>query len=217
MNSATRTTKPPKRKPQPATESVPIDLGPMASRLKRFALADYHRMIESGVIREEERCEFINGQVFSIMPPNPPHAHVTRALIQLLAPLFARPDWVVGVQDPVTLTENEPQPDFYAAVGPNSRYRARLPGPRDLVLLVEVSDTSIEFDTETKLALYAGDKIPQYWIVNIPERRVEVYTQPRGGRNPTYRPRADYGQDASVPVVVAGKTFGTIPVRELLP
>ena len=206
MQSAARVTKPP-QPPAVAEES----------RLWEFTLADYHRMIAGGILGEDDRCEFINGQVLKVMPPNPPHAHVTRALIKFLARLFASDDWVVGIQDPVTLSRNSPQPDFYAAVGPNSRYAARLPGPRDLVLVLEVSDTSVAFDTATKLVMYAREKIPQYWIVNLRVRRVEVYTQPRGGRSPGYKTRTDYGPDDAVPVVVNGVTLGIIPVRKLLP
>jgi Uma2 family endonuclease len=205
MNSAARVTKPPK---PPAIEE---------SRLWEFTLADYHRMCEVGILGEDDRCEFINGQVLKVMPPNPPHSKVTQRLMRALVPLFPANDWFVRIQDPVTLTDDEPQPDVSVALGPDDRYDARHPGPRDLVLLVEVSDTSIRFDTATKLALYAGEKVPQYWIVNIPQRRVEVYTQPRGGRNPTYRTRTDYGPGDAVPVVINGTTHGTISVRDVLP
>ena len=206
--SAARITKPPKKATPVVAE---------ASRVWAFTLADYHRMCEVGILGEDDRCEFINGQVLKVMPPNPPHAHATRALLKILARLFASDDWVVGIQDPVTLSRNSPQPDCYVAVGPNSRYGARLPGPRDLVLVLEVSDTRVRFDTVTKLEMYAREKIPQYWIVNLRQRRVEVSTQPRGGRSPSYRTHEEYGPDDIVPVVINGVTLGTIPVGELLP
>ncbi len=72
-------------------------------------------------------------------------------------------------------------------------------------------------DRTTKLELYAGAKIAVYWIVNLVDRRVEVYTQPRGGKNPTYKQQTNYGPDDEVPVVVGGKQIGRIPVKELLP
>ena len=94
---------------------------------------------------------------------------------------------------------------------------ARHPGPKDLVLVVEVSDSSLGFDRGTKMAVYAAAKIVQYWIVNVNDRRVEVYTQPKGGKNPSYKLRTDYGPGDAVPVVVAGKQVGAVAVKELLP
>jgi Uma2 family endonuclease len=206
MNSAARITKPPK---PPAVEEE--------SRLWAFTLADYHRMCEVGILREQDRCEFINGQVLKVMPPNPPHSFVTQHLMRAFFLLIPAGDWFIKIQDPVTLTDDEPQPDISVALGPAARYRTRHPGPQDLVLVVEVSDTRVRVDAGEKLAVYARNKIPQYWIVNIPERRVEVYTRPRGGRSPTYQTRTDYGPADAISVVVAGKTLGTIPVGELFP
>ena len=185
--------------------------------VRLFTVADYHRMIETGILREDDRCELIRGRIVNTMPPNPPHSAASRRVARRLMPLFPEPAWVFGTNDPITLTDSEPQPDFFAAVGPDSNYDGRHPGPKDIGLVVEVSDSSIGYDQGTKLELYAAAKIPQYWIVNVKERRVEVYTQPRGGKNPTYKQRTDYGPDDAVPVVIAGKSVGTIAVKELLP
>jgi hypothetical protein len=80
-----------------------------------------------------------------------------------------------------------------------------------------VADSTLHRDQTTKLELYAGAKVAVYWIVNLVDRRVEVYTQPRGGKSPTYKTRTDYGPDDAVPVVIAGKRVGTIAVKDLLP
>ncbi len=93
----------------------------------------------------------------------------------------------------------------------------RNPSPSECVVVAEVADSSLRFDQTTKLELYAGAKVAVYWIVNLKDRRVEVYTQPKGGKNPTYKSHVDYGPDDAVPVVIAGKTVGTIAVKELLP
>jgi Uma2 family endonuclease len=131
--------------------------------------------------------------------------------------LFPEPDWFVQIQDSITLADSEPEPDFSAATGPEDKYDARHPGPKDLVLVVEVSHTTAGFDRGTKLALYAANKITQYWVIDVENRRVEVYTDPRGGKNPGYRTRAEYAPGADVPVVAAGRTLGTVPAAELLP
>jgi Uma2 family endonuclease len=178
---------------------------------------EYHRMSKAGVFDGGRKCELIHGFILEKPVPNPPHSKSTRRLFYCLGPLFPQPNWIIGVQDSITLADSEPEPDFFAATGPEEKYDARHPGPKDLVLVVEVSDANLGFDRGVKLALYAGSKITQYWIINVNEHRIEVYTQPRGGKNPTYRQQDTYGPDDSVPVVVGGKTLGTIAVKDLLP
>jgi Uma2 family endonuclease len=159
----------------------------------------------------------VRGVILEKPVPGPSHSKSTQRLLRRLTPLFPEPDWVVGIQDAITLPDSEPEPDFFAATGPESKYDARHPGPKDLVLVIEVADSSLSFDRGTKLAVYAGAKIVQYWIVNVSDRRVEVYMQPKGGKNPTYKTRTDYGPSDAVPVVIAGKQVGTSAVKELLP
>jgi Uma2 family endonuclease len=151
------------------------------------------------------------------MPTYPRHTKVSRRIIERVCPLFIGTGWVIGVQQPITIGGSEPEPDFYAASGPADRYDDRQPGAKDVALVIEAADTSLGFDQTTKLEMYAAAKIAVYWIVNLKDRRVEVYTQPRGGKNPTYRQQTNYGPDDAVPVVVAGKEVGRIPVKELLP
>ncbi|MGL6097886.1 MAG: Uma2 family endonuclease, partial [Fimbriiglobus sp.] len=127
------------------------------------------------------------------------------------------PAWVVRGQSAVTLSASVPEPDIAVAPGPDSRYDAARPTPKDLVLVAEVSDATLARDQGRKHTIYARAKIAVYWIVNIPERRVEVYTDPRGGKTPTYRTRTDYAAGTAVPVTVAGKVVGSVPVSEVLP
>jgi Uma2 family endonuclease len=77
------------------------------------------------------------------------------------------------------------------AVGPEAEYQHRHPGPRDLLFLIKVSDSTLDDDTTTKLRLYAAEKVIQYWVVNLVDRRVEVYTHPRCGKTPSYRTRTE--------------------------
>jgi Uma2 family endonuclease len=207
MNAA-RVTQPPK-----PVAVFPPD-GPA---LRLFSVDEYHGMIDAGVFVGKPKCELIRGIILEKPVPGPSHSRSTQRLLRRLTPLFPEPDWVVGVQDAITLPDSEPEPDFFAATGPESKYGARHPGPKDLVLVVEVSDSSLGFDRGTKLAVYARAKVAEYWIVNVNERRVEVYTQPKGGKNPSYKLRTDYGPGDAVPVVVAGKQVGAVAVKELLP
>ena len=206
MSSAARVAKPPE--PEVALAGRPV---------YRVTVEQYHRMIEAGVFEGGPKCELIHGVLLERPVPDPPHSTSTRRIIRRLIPLFPEPDWVVAIQDSITLSDSEPEPDFYAAVGPDGRYAARHPGPKDLVLVVEVSHSSLAFDRGTKLALYAGNRVVQYWIIDVEARRVEVYTDPRGGKNPTYRTRTDFAPGDDLPVVVGGTEVGRIPVSELLP
>jgi hypothetical protein len=208
MNTAARVTKKPKWAPLPP--AVP----PFA--VHRFTVDQYHKMIEIGVLSENDRVELIHGWIVAKMTLNPPHNYTVTALMELLQALKIA-NSTIRVQQPVTTTDSEPEPDVMLAGGTNATYKARNPKPSDVLLVVEVADSSLREDQTTKLELYAGAKVAVYWIVNLVDRRVEVYTQPRGGKNPTYKHRKDYGPDDAVPVVIAGKQVGTIAVKELLP
>jgi Uma2 family endonuclease len=208
MNSAARVTRPPTAVPAVAAFGRPV---------RRFTVEQYHRMIDAGVFDEGGKCELVRGFILEKPVPGPPHSLSTAKLLRRLPPLFPESEWFIAIRDSITLADSEPEPDFYAAVGPTNRYASRHPGPKDLVLVVEVSDSSLGMDRGTKMELYAGSKVVQYWIINVDERRVEVYTQPRGGKNPTYRTRTDYAPGDEVPVVVGGAELGRIPVNELLP
>lgn len=211
MSSAARVTRPPK--PAPILPLVAAWGRPVA----RFTVDQYHRMIDAGVFVGVPRCELIRGYVLEKSVPGPPHSKTTSRLYRRLSALFPEAGWFVGSQDSITLTGSEPEPDFFAAVGPDDRYDDRHPGPKDLVLVVEVSDSSLGFDRGTKLAVYAASKIVQYWIIDVNARRVEVYTNPRGGKNPGYKTVAEYGPGEVVPVVVGGADLGAVAVADLLP
>jgi Uma2 family endonuclease len=207
MSSAARVTRPP-------ADTLPTWHG---RSVQRFTVEQYHRMIDAGVFAGATKCELVRGCILEKPVTNPPHARASRRLLTRLGPHFPDPDWVVGFQQPVTLSDSEPEPDFFAAVGPESKYATRHPGPKDLALVIEVSDTSAGFDRGAKLALYAANKVTQYWIIDVNDRRVEVYTDPRGGKNPGYRTRTDYAPGDNVPVVAAGTVLGSIPAADLLP
>ena len=135
-----------------------------------------------------------------------------------------RPFWRLPEQWPLfaSTTDHDngtanPEPDVVLALGSRADYKTRQPSPSECVVVAEVADSTLHQDQTTKLALHAGAKVAVYWIINLVDRRVEVYTQPKGGKSPTYKTRTDYGPDDDVPVVIAGKRVGTIAVKDLLP
>ena len=207
MNTATRTTREPE--PQPTTRVV-------EPPLRRFSVEEYHRIGEAGIFGTREKCELIRGLIVEKPVINPPHATVvaklTRRLIRLLGD-----DRVVRSQSPITLSDSEPEPDIVVAAGTEDAFAARHPRPKEIFLVVEVSDSSLGYDQTTKLALYAAAKVPVYWIINIPARRLEVYTQPRGGKKPSYRHQTNYGPGEIVPIVVGGVEVGGLGVGECFP
>ena len=184
--------------------------------LARFSVEQYHRMIRSGALNSQDRVELIKGWIVQKMPIFPPHRHAVTNLYDLLKPLFPAESLVLS-QNPITLSDSEPEPDFTASAPPKSKYDNRNPGPDDVYLVAEVSDSSLTFDRTTKLQLYASAGIPVYWIVNLIDKQIEVYTKPKAGKKPGYGKMTVFKLGDEVPVMVAGKKRGTIAVSDVMP
>jgi len=161
----------------------------MVVQLQRhtFTVSDYHRMLEAGILTEDDRVELICGEIIAMAPIGSRHANCVDGLNDLLGETLRRRA-VVRVQNPVTMENSEPQPDIVVARAPRRRYVDAHPTPPDIFLVVEVSDTTILFDRETKLPLYAKAGIPEVWIVDLTARRIETYRDPTpyGYREPRY-------------------------------
>lgn len=209
MSSAARVTRPPRpaAPPPPAIPPLPV---------RRFTVEEYHKLIENGMISENDRVELLHGWITAKMGINPPHNTAVNKLMKAFLAM-AGPDGVVRVQQPITTDDSEPEPDVVLASGTDADYRERNPGPSEVIVLVEVADASLREDRTTKLRLYATAGVPVYWIVNLIARRVEVYSRPRGGRNPGYRLQKQYKPGEDLPVAIGRKQLGRIPVKELLP
>jgi Uma2 family endonuclease len=148
----------------------------MATRY-RFRVEEFERAFQ-GV----PHVELLRGEVYQMSPIGPKHVHKVAQLDARLQETL-RGKAVVLVQSSLRLSEDsEPEPDLMVLKPPLDRYREKLPTPEDVLLLVEVADTSLEFDREAKLPLYAEAGIPEVWLVNLKENLLEVYRDPRGGR-----------------------------------
>ena len=183
-------------------------------RMHRFSVSQFQRMIAVGVFPSGVRVELLKGWIYQKMTQNPPHAVVLQLAQEVLRPLLPS-GWHLREQKPIVTSDSHPEPDITVARGRAQRYIRQHPRPADIGLLVEVSDSSLDEDRELKAVCYAEAKIPVYWIINVAELKVEVYTHPRRGRTPGYRQRRDYGLEDSIPLVLDGKEVARVPVREL--
>lgn len=184
---------------------------------RRFTVAEYHKLIEIGLLTENDNLELLEGYLVEKMSRNPPHdgtIDLVRAALGGLAPQ----GWLVRVQSGVTFTDSEPEPDFAVVRGNARTYLTRHPTGGDIGLIIEVSDSSLDTDQQDKTRIYARAGIPIYWIVNLVDRQVEVYEQPTGASpSPTYGVQRQYKPGDAVPLVLGGVNLGTIPVADLLP
>ncbi|MCK9606050.1 MAG: Uma2 family endonuclease [Methylomonas sp.] len=144
-------------------------------------IAEWHRMGEAGIFPPDSRMELIEGEILHMAPIGSNHAgHVAR-LIHALTPRLLEKA-IVNAQNPVQLGDlSEPGPDFLLLRPDPNFYTSRHPLAADVLLLVEVSDSTLRFDRSQKLRLYATHAIPEYWIVNLIDNCLEAYRQPRDG------------------------------------
>jgi Uma2 family endonuclease len=181
--------------------------------LYRMTVDEYERLAESDVLNDR-RVELIDGYLLRKMTIRPPHVWAVDAAREILERLVPG-GWDVREEKPVRIPDfDEPEPDLAVVSGTRDDYANRHPGPGDVGLLIEVADSSLAQDRGLKLIAYARAGILVYWIVNLVDRQVEVYGDPRHdgyGHCHIYRP------DDQVPVVLAGAEAGRIGVADIMP
>lgn len=148
----------------------------------RFTVEDYHRMAEAGILGEDDRVELIEGEIVKMPPIGSLHGGTVNALIHLFSKAVGDRT-LVSAQNPVRLSDiSEPRPDVMLLRPRPDFYRNSHPTPADVLLLVEVAETSVEFDRSVKLPLYARAGIPEYWLVDLERGVMEVHRSPAGDR-----------------------------------
>jgi len=155
--------------------NLPADLG-----IKRRSLTveAYHRMGEVGILAPDERVELIEGEVVEMAPIGSRHSGMVGRLTRLLVQA-AGSRAVVFVQNPVRLSRtSEPQPDFAVLRPRADDYQSAHPGPGDVLLLVEIAESSLKYDRELKAPLYAAHAIPELWVVDVGEKVLWRYREP---------------------------------------
>jgi len=190
--------------------------GTMAG-FRRFTVAEYHRLIALGILTEDDNLELLDGYLVHKMTRNPPHdAAIQKGNRRFLRVLPA--GWDLRVQSAVTLTESEPEPDFVIVRGDENTYLTRHPTTADIGLVVEVSDSTLVGDRDDKGRIYAKEGIGCYWIINVNDQQIEVYTSPSGATaDPHYGQRVDYRMGESVTLHLANTAPIQVAVQDLLP
>jgi Uma2 family endonuclease len=183
----------------------------------RLSVEKYHEMIRQGILTENDRMELLDGILVRKMTINPPHRLATQLIREVLAGVLPE-GWHIQTQSPTTLVTSEPEPDGMVVRGTLRDYGNRHPSPSDLALIIEVADATLQFDRTFKKALYAQAGIAVYWIVNLIDRQIEVYSEPTGAaERPTYATHRDHGPLDEIPVVIEGREVGRISAADLLP
>ena len=193
-----------------ASSPAPVDSPP----LHRITVNEYEKIIASGALEDPSRVELIDGSMVNKMGKKAEHSYATiqttKALAGAVASRLVIAPGATG-EDP---DYDEPEPDVSIVRGSDADYEHRIPTAADVGLLVEVSDTTLKLDRSKRLPIYARSKIPVYWIVNLVDRQVEVYSRP--GKS-GYRSHRIFTSGEQVPVTIGGQELLPIPVDSLLP
>jgi Uma2 family endonuclease len=178
----------------------------------QFSADQFERMVETGILTEDDRVELIDGELVAMSPIGSRHVACVNSLTTLLV-LALEQRGIVSVQNPVRLnTRNEPLPDLAVLRPRKARYRDALPTGKDVLIAIEVSDTTAVFDRTTKLPRYAANGVREAWLVDLKARHVEVHSKPRAGQ---FTKRALFAPgDLVTSTVVRGLV---LPVDDILP
>jgi Uma2 family endonuclease len=183
--------------------------------VRRFTVAEYQRLIDEGFFIADERFELIDGYITEKMSRNPPHdAAVNRArrVIERALPQ----GWIVRIQSAITTAESQPEPDIAVARGDDADYINHHPGPLDLALVFEVANTSLAIDRGPKLAAYAHAGVQAYWILNLDDCVLEMYSFPDPAASLYAKSEVLRSGDFTT-IILDGVASQQVSIGELLP
>lgn len=147
---------------------------------RRWTVDEYHQMIAAGILTSRDRVELLDGQIIEMVPQEPPHTSTTSSFGNGFVLLFAGKAWV-RQQLPITIApDSEPEPDIAIVKIDPRRYRDRHPVPEEVYLLTEVADSSLAYDRDLKVKIYARANIPEYWIIDVNQQQLLIFREPVG-------------------------------------
>ena len=162
---------------------------------RAFTVGEYYRMAEANILTEEDRVELIAGQIVAMSPIGSRHAACVKRLNLLLGKMIGD-SMLIGVQDPIALDAySEPEPDLVLLRPRADFYATAHPSAADVLLAVEVADTSAGYDRAVKVPLYAQAGIPEVWLIDLSANRIEVYARPQGE---AYQQRVEVAANATL-------------------
>lgn len=191
----------------------PLSDGTFGADPSSITLEEHHRMVEAGKITKEDKVELIRGRLVKKEPKTPLHSATVGLLGKRLRVLMPT-EWFAQEEKPITLADSEPEPDVSVARERSDEYFEHHPQAGDLALVVEVSISSLDFNRNTKRSIYAEAGIPYYWIVNLVDLRIEVYSEPSLG---DYRKVIHRAKDDPVSIIVDKQEIGSIALAEFTP
>ena len=184
--------------------------------IARFSVEQYQGMIEAGILTGEDKVELLENYVVLKMSRNPPHDSTIQQMLERIF-LLRPPGWSFRVQSAIVLRDSQPEPDFALVLGSALNYKTRHPNPSEVALVIEVADSSLLRDQRDKTRIYARAGIPIYWIANLVDNRIEVYTLPSGPTNvPAYGMFQVFAPGDVIPLTLDGVVVASVPVAELL-
>ncbi len=155
----------------------------MSRQLAKYWITadEFEQMGRAGIFHPDARLELLEGEIYQMSPIGSRHAACVKVLSALLHRLYGA-KLVVSTQDPIRLNDfSEPEPDVALLRWRDDFYRSAHPMPADVLLVIEVADSTVETDRSYKVPLYARAGIPEAWLVNLPEERIEIFAEPAGG------------------------------------
>ncbi|CAD5254280.1 MULTISPECIES: Uma2 family endonuclease [unclassified Imperialibacter] len=151
---------------------------PVEVEKRLINVEEYYKMAEVGILKTDDRVELINGEIYEMSPIGSKHAAIVNRLARQLNMLFEK-EATIGVQSPVRLdNKNEPEPDISILKFRSDDYSGSHPNVSDILLVIEVADSSVKYDKNVKMPFYASFGIPEYWIVDIDANAIEVFKRP---------------------------------------
>jgi Uma2 family endonuclease len=195
--------------------SMPSMAAPFASpAVHRITVDEYERIIAAGALEDPGRVELIDGYMVDKMGKNAEHGYATKQTLKAFESRLPA-GWTWRKEEPVRIPDyDEPEPDVAIVRGSDADHEHRIPTAADVALLVEVSGSTLGQDRGKKCTAYARSNIPVYWIVNLVDRQVEVYSR---CETTGYKSRKDYLPGQQVPLTIGGRKLPPIAVDDLLP
>jgi Uma2 family endonuclease len=187
---------------------------PLATSLYRLTVKQYDKMVQDGTLEQNNRVELIEGLLLSKMGRNRPHVVAAKQGFAALSAIVP-PGWHVAKEDPITVSNwSKPEPDLAIIRGQARDYLHHDVTPADVALVVEIAESSLSADRLEMHRLYATSNIPAYWIVNLVEAQIEVYTD---SDQSTYQQMTVYKPGQEIPLVIDGIRIDQISATDLLP